>query len=155
MIPSRTAIDEFVKGRTLAMVGVSARGKGFGHSAYKELRSRGYRVLPVHPTATAIQGDPCWKSLAELPEPVERLLVVVSPDGAEAVVREAAAAGVRRVWLQQGAESEAALRAAAELGLDVVHGQCILMFADPVTSVHRFHRWLWGVFGKIPKRVDS
>ncbi len=152
---SRTTIDSFVKGRTLAMVGVSARGKGFGISAYKELKGRGYRVLPIHPTATAIQGDPCWKSLAELPEPVERLLVVVSPDAAEGVVREAAAAGVRQVWLQQGAESPRALQAAADLGVDVVQGQCILMFAEPVTSVHRVHRWLWSVIGRIPRRVES
>lgn len=149
---TRTAIDRFVQGRTLALVGVSAGGKGFGNSAYRELKARGYRVLPVHPTAGTIQGDPCWRAVSALPEPVERALIVVSPTDAERAVREAAAAGVRQVWLQQGAESPAALAAGAELGLDVVHGECILMFAEPNRSVHRFHRWLWNVLGKLPKQ---
>lgn len=149
---TKAAIDQFVEGRTLAVVGVSAKGKGFGNAAYKELKARGYRVLPVHPAAASIQGDPCFPSLASLPERVDRLLVVVSPDTSEKVVRDAAAAGIRQVWLQQGAESPAAIRAAEEQGLDVVHHQCILMFAQPGRGFHKFHHWLWGVLGKIPKQ---
>jgi hypothetical protein len=43
------------------------------------------------------------------------------------------------------------LRACEQLGLDVVHGQCILMFAEPVASLHKFHRWIWKIVGKIPQ----
>lgn len=147
---TKAAIDRFVEARTLAMVGVSASGKGFGSSAYKELKARGYRVLPVHPAAPSVQGDACSRSLADLPERVENLLVVLPPDAAEKLVREAAAAGIRRVWLQQGAESPAVIKACEEQGLEVVHGQCILMFAGTTGGIHRFHRWLWGLLGKIP-----
>jgi hypothetical protein len=105
--------------------------------------------MAVHPTASAVHGDPCWPNFASLPEPVERALVVVKPEATEAVVRDAAAAGVRRVWVQQGAESPSALRAAEELGLDVVHGHCILMFTEPL-GVHGIHRWIWKLIGKIP-----
>jgi predicted CoA-binding protein len=151
MVTTRKAIDQFVSEKTMAIVGVSTGGKGFGNLAYTELRKRGYTVRPIHPTAAAIQGDPCWRSLTELPERVERLLVVVKPDRAETIVREAAAAGVRHIWLQQGAESPATLKACEQLGLDVVHGQCILMFTEPVGSFHKFHRWIWKVVGKIPQ----
>lgn len=148
---TRQQIDEFVTGRTMAIVGVSADGKkGFGNAAYTELKARGYRVLPVHPKASRIQGDQCWPSLAALPEPVERLLVSVSPGQAETVVREAATAGVRQVWLQQGAESPRVLDACREAGIHAVHGHCILMFAEPVGSFHRFHRWIWQIIGKAP-----
>jgi predicted CoA-binding protein len=145
-------IDDFVTGRSIAIVGVSADGKGFGNVAYKELKGRGYRVFAVHPTARQIQGDPCWPSLAALPEPVERLLVSVQPNQVEGVAREAAAAGVRQVWLQQGAESPAGLEACRQAGLEVVHGQCVLMFAEPVGSIHKVHRWIWRLLGKAPKR---
>ena len=37
-------------------------------------------------------------------------------------------------------------------GLEVVHGHCILMFAEPTASFHKFHRWVWGLLGKIPKQ---
>lgn len=147
---TKAAIDRFVEARTLAVVGVSAKGKGFGNAAYRELKARGYRVLPVHPAASTIQGDPCSPSVAQLPERVENLLVMVAPDAAEGVVRDAAAAGIRRVWLQQGAESAAVIKACEERGLEVVHGHCILMFAGSPGGVHKFHHWLWRVFGKIP-----
>jgi uncharacterized protein len=147
---SRDSIDRFVSGRTLALVGASAAGRGFGSLACKELKARGYRVLPVHPAAAAIQGEPCWPSLAELPEAVERLLLCVKPEKADLVVRDAAAAGVRQVWFQQGAESTVALETCRQLGLETVHGECILMFAEPVGSVHRFHRWVLKLVGRLP-----
>jgi uncharacterized protein len=148
---TKASIDRFVQGKTLAMAGISAAGKGFGAAAYKELKARGYRILPIHPTAATIQGDACWPSLAQLPERVERLLVVTAPDAAQTLVTEAQAAGIRHVWLQQGSESPAVLEACASHGLDAVHGHCILMFAEPVASFHKFHRWIWGVIGKVPK----
>lgn len=147
----RESIDAFVSTKSLAVVGVSADGKGFGNAAYKELKARGYRVLPVHPRAKSVQGDPCWPSLAELPEKVEGVLVAVQPGQVEGVVREAAAAGARKVWLQQGADSPAAVEWCRQNGVDVVYGQCILMFAEPVGSVHKFHRWIWQLIGKAPK----
>jgi uncharacterized protein len=150
MRATRDSIERFVSGRTLALVGVSANGRGFGNAAYKELKARGYRVLAVHPSARAIHGDPCWASLADLPERVERLLVSVKPDKAELVVRDAAAAGVRQIWFQQGSESPAALETCRELGLDGVHGECVLMFAEPVGSVHKVHRWVLKLLGRLP-----
>ena len=150
MAVSGDSIQQFVSEKKIAVVGASATGKGFGAFAYAELKKRGYRVMAVHPTASAVQGDLCWPNFASLPEPVERALVVVRPEATEGVLRDAAAAGVRRIWVQQGAESAAALRAAEELGLDVVHGQCILMFAEPVGSFHGVHRWIWKLIGKIP-----
>ncbi len=151
MAAPRSAIERFVSGRTLALVGASATGRGFGSLACKELRTRGYRVLPVHPAADAIQGEPCWRSLADLPAPVERLLVCVKPEKAALVVRDAAAAGVRQIWFQQGAESAAALDTCREFGLEAVHGRCILMFAEPVGSVHSLHRWVLKLLGRLPR----
>jgi len=141
-------IEQFVADRTMAVVGVSSGGKGFGNFAYKELKKRGFRLLPVHPNARTIQGDACWPRLADLPEKVDRVLVVVQPERAEEVVRDAAAAGIRHVWFQQGADSSAALTLAESEGLNVVQGQCILMFAEPVGSFHQVHRWIWKLLGK-------
>jgi uncharacterized protein len=152
MATTKAAIDAFVQEKALALVGVSASGKGFGNSAYKELKTRGYRVFPIHPTASTIQGDPCWPNLARLPERVDRLLVVTAPGAVEGIAKEAAAAGIRQVWLQQGASSPAAIKACQDQGLQVVHDHCILMFAQPSSGFHRFHHWLWGVLGRIPKQ---
>ena len=148
---TKADIDDFVAQHTLAVVGVSRSGKKFGNLALGTLKAKGYRVLPIHPQAQLIDGEPCHPSLQSLPEPVDGVLIVVPPAQTEEVVRDAAAAGIRRVWMQQGAESPAAIRFCEEQGMSVVHGECILMFANPVDSIHRIHRWLWKALGKLPR----
>jgi predicted CoA-binding protein len=148
---TKAAVNDFLAQRSLAVVGVSRGGKKFGNTAYKELKAKGYRSFPIHPNAERIEGDRCYPSLGALPEPVGGVLVVVPPAQTEQVVRDAAAAGIRRVWMQQGAESEAAIRFCAENGISAVHGECILMFAEPAAFYHRMHRWVWGLLGKLPR----
>jgi uncharacterized protein len=148
---TKAVVDDFLTQRTLAVVGASRDPKKFGNMVYKDLRAKGYRVFPVNPNADAIEGDRCYPSLSALPEPVGGVLVVVPPAETERVTREAAQAGIRRVWMQQGAESEAAIRFCEANGIAAVHGECILMFARPLAFFHRPHRWVWGLLGKLPK----
>ena len=111
----------------------------------------GYTLYPIHPQAETIEGERCFPNLGALPEPVDGVLVVVPPAQTEQVVRDAAAAGIRRVWMQQGAESPAAIQFCKENGINAVHGECILMFAEPAAWFHRAHRWVWKLLGKLPK----
>ncbi len=147
---SKQAVADFIAQRSLAVVGVSRSGKGFGNAALRELRTNGYRLFPVHPSATEVQGLPCSPDLRCLPEPVGGVLIVVPPEQTEAVVRDAAAAGIRRVWMQQGSSSPRALQACVEAGVEVVHGECILMFLAKGPALHRFHRGLRRLLGRLP-----
>ena len=147
---TREAVDGFLAQKTLALAGVSRSGRKFGNAVLKDLRRKGYEVLPVHPEAAAIDGTRCYRSLAELPNAVGGLVLVVPPPQTEKLVEEAADAGIRRVWMQQGAESPAAVRICEERGIDAIHGECILMFAEPAGFVHRAHRWIRKVCGKLP-----
>ena len=148
---SKAAVEDFIAQRTLAVVGASRKGRKFGNLAYRGLKMKGFRLLPVNPNAETIEGDRCYPSLSALPERVEGVLIVVPPAETERVVRDAAAAGIRRVWMQQGAASPEAIRFCQENGISVVHGECILMFAEPAAFYHRAHRWVWGMLCKLPK----
>jgi len=53
--------------------------------------------------------------------------------------------------MQQGAESQAAIRFCEERDISAIHGECILMFADPTAFHHRMHRWAWGILAKLPQ----
>jgi predicted CoA-binding protein len=142
-------IIDFAQCRHLAVVGVSRARRKYGNYAYRELKARGLDVMAVHPQLASVEGDPCFKSLAELPRPADAVLVCVKPEKVPEVLRQAAAAGIRRAWLQQGAESEAAAKLAAELRLDLVQGECILMYASPVRGFHRLHRGIWRLIGRL------
>lgn len=147
---SRGAIEGFLAHKRLAIVGVSHKGTGFGNMARKELAARGFQLALVHPTVAAIDGQPCVRSLAAVAGDVDGVLLVTPPAQTERLVREAEAAGIRSVWMQQGAESEEAIRFCEEHGMDVVHHECVLMFTERPGFVHRAHRFLRGAFGHLP-----
>jgi len=143
------AIEDFVGGKRIALAGISRSGKKFGNTLFTELKGRGYDVFPVHPAAKEIGGTPCYPDLASLKGRVDGALVVLPPDKALPVLRDAASAGVKNVWLQQGAESPEAAALAEELKLNLVNGRCILMYAQPVRSFHAFHRAVMKLFGRL------
>ncbi len=148
---SKTAIKDFLTQSRLAIVGVSRGGRKFGNIALKELKAKGYHMVPINPHVESIAGERCYSSLNALPEPVDGVVVVVPPSETERVVRDAAQAGIQHVWMQQGSESENAIQFCKEQGINVIYGECILMFAEPTGLHHRIHRGLWGLLGKLPK----
>jgi uncharacterized protein len=148
---TRKDIDGFVAQKTLAVVGISRDAQSFSGRAFQELKGKGYKLYPVNPNAETIAGEKCYPSVGALPEKVGGALLFTKPGVTEKVVREAAEAGIRRIWIQQGAQDEASIRYCMEQKLEAVSGQCILMFAEPVASFHSFHRWLKKLFGGMPK----
>lgn len=143
------AIQDFIDGKRIALLGASRGGNKFGNSALTELTARGYEVFPVHPSAQEIGGVKCHPNLESLQGKVDGVLIVLPPEKALPVLREAAQAGLRNVWLQQGAESPQVLALAQELNLNYVAQKCILMYAPPVRSVHSWHRAFMKFFGKL------
>lgn len=137
--------------KSFAVVGVSRSGKKFGNSIYRMLKERGRRVFAINHRAQNIDGDRCYRDLAELPESVDAVVISVPPKQTERVVKQAAEAGIQRVWMQQGSESRKAIQYCEQYGLDAVYGCCIFMYAEPVTSIHKVHWWLTRVVGRIPK----
>jgi predicted CoA-binding protein len=141
---SKTVIEDFLAQRHLAFVGASRDPKQFGNAVYRHLRDGGRTLYPVHPEAAAIEGDNAFARVTDVPDPVDGIVVMVKPDAAAQVVREAIQRGVPRVWLHRGvgtgAVSERAVELCREAGVAVVDGACPLMFAEPVGAFHKLHR---------------
>jgi predicted CoA-binding protein len=147
---SKILVDEFLAQKKIAVVGVSRKKTKFGNAIYKELKQKGYKVFPVNPNMQSFEGDNCYPDLLSLPEKVDAVVINVPPVQTEKVVKEAKEAGINKVWLQQGSQSEAAIKFCEENGIDYVSNECILMFAQPSAFIHRAHKWVWGVLGKLP-----
>lgn len=141
-------IQDFLQARRLAVVGVSRSPQKFGTAIYTELKTRGFEVYGVNPNMETIAGDKCYPSLAELAGRVDTVVICVTPQKAAGVLREAAAIGIQRIWIQQGAQSLETARVAQELGLKPVTGKCILMYAGEVKSIHAFHKFFARAFGQ-------
>jgi len=141
---TRSSVQDFLSQPVLAVVGASRDPKKFGNSIYRELKAKGHHVLPVNPHAETVDGDPCYPNLAALPEKPGGIIVVVPPAETEKIVREASAAKITRVWLQRGSESPDAIAYCAANGIQVISGECILMFAEPAAFYHKIHRFFRG-----------
>lgn len=148
---TKKAVDDFIRQKKWAFVGVSQNKKKFGHFAYKELKAKGYEIFPVNPNLDSIEGHTAYSSLKELPERVEAVVISLSPSKTAQIVREAHLQGIKHIWMQQGAESEEAVNFCKENGINCVYGECILMFATPVGFPHNVHRFIWKLLGKVPK----
>ncbi len=142
-------IQDFIQCKNIAVVGVSRNEQKFGNLAYKELKERGYQVYAVNPAMSEFHGEPCYPNLSALQGKVEGVLLTVRPDQGKAVLEEASQAGIKNVWVQQQGESAELLESGRQLGLNLVSGKCILMYAPPVRSFHGFHRFINQIFGKL------
>ena len=141
-------VQDFIEHKKIAIVGASRSGNKFGNTAAKELKERGYEVFYVHPEASDIDGQPAYPNLETVKEKAQSVWISVSAEQGADVLRDAAKAGLTRVWLQQGADSPELLKLGQELDLKLVSGKCILMYADPVRSFHKFHQVIWKLIGK-------
>jgi len=121
-------IADFLAGEAYAVAGASREREKYGNKVLRCYLQNERRVYPVHPREDEIEGVACLRDLAALPEPVHGLSIVTPPAVTERIVEQAAAAGIPRVWMQPGAESEAAVARARELGLSVIAGgPCLLV----------------------------
>ena len=147
---SKKTVEEFLAQKKIAVVGVSRKKTKFGNAIYRELKQKGYTVYPINPNIKEYEGVICYPDLYSLPEKIDAVVINVPPEQNEKLVREANEIGITKIWLQQGSQSENAVKFCKENGMDCVSNECILMFAQPSAFIHRTHKWVWGVFGKLP-----
>ena len=147
---TQKTIDDFLRQESFAVVGVSRSGRKFGNTVYESLKNNGRTVYPLNPTAKTVDGAPCYARLKDLPERVDGIVTIVPPDQTESIVKEAAELGIFRVWMQQGSESRKAIQFCEQYGIQAIHGRCILMFLEPVASVHKIHKWIVRRFHRLP-----
>jgi hypothetical protein len=141
-------VQDFIQTRRLAVVGVSRSAQKFGTAIYTELKARGFEVFGVNPQMDVIDGDKCYASIADLAGKVDGAVICLPPQKAAEVIRDAASAGVKKIWLQQGSQSLETSKAAREAGIQPVEGKCILMYAGEVKSFHAFHKFVAKLIGQ-------
>ena len=146
-------ITEFLAPKKLAIAGASRNPKKFGGIVFAELKKRGFELFPVNPNAQDIQGVTCVKSVADLPDNVENLFVATPKNETSSVVQQAIDKGIKRIWIQLSADTPEAVELAQKNQVSIIYGKCIFMFAEPVSGVHSFHRWLSKLFGGYPKPI--
>jgi predicted CoA-binding protein len=143
-------INQFLDNQPIAMVGVSRNPKKFGYAAFKELKEKGMKIIPVNPVADEIMGEKSYRNVSTLPEDVRGIIVMTKKNQTASVVKEAVAKGIKEIWIQQMADSKEALSELKGSDINYITGECILMHYKP-HSIHKFHGKLKKFFRMFPK----
>lgn len=120
-------VENFFTSSSFAVVGATNRTDKFGYKVFKRLERLGKKVYPVHPAISDIDGVLVFKTLSELPEVPEAVNIIVSPSVTEKVVEECKKLGIKKVWMQPGAESQTAIDFCNTNGIDLVYRDCVLV----------------------------
>jgi predicted CoA-binding protein len=129
-----TALDEAIEllrttATRIAIVGASNASYKFGNIITLDLLKRGYTVLPVNPRETTVAGLRVYRTLMDVPKPVDIVDVVTPPEVTRQILKDAAAAGCGLVWLQDGSFDDAVLADAASAPFKTVYDACIMVGA--------------------------
>jgi predicted CoA-binding protein len=112
----------------VAVVGISSKPWRPSYQVASYLQEHGYRIVPVNPNEKEVLGEQVYASLLDIPNEIHVDVVDVfrRAEHTPEVARDAVAVGARMLWLQEGIVSDEAARIAAEGGVDVIMGVCIM-----------------------------
>jgi predicted CoA-binding protein len=112
---------------TVAVVGATDNPSKYGYVIYRDLKRKGFQVVPVNPRREQVDGDRAYPSLEALPMKPTIVNIVVPPSVTRSVLRDCLALGLRNVWLQPGAESPENLEYLQEHDFNYLANACIMV----------------------------
>lgn len=124
--PPEDEVSKILALRVLAVVGISPKPERPSHHVSAYLQEHGYKIVPVNPGHQQILGEKCWPSVADIPFPVDVVVVFRRPQEALTPILEAIAAKAKAVWLQDGVYHDEGERMARDAGLLVVSNDCLM-----------------------------
>jgi len=112
--------------RTIAVVGCSKDPGKDAHTVPAYMQSKGYRIIPVNPTAAEILGEKAYPSLSAVPDSYDIVNIFRPSEQVGPIVDEAIRAGKAKVvWMQTGIVNDAAAAKARAAGMQVIMDRCL------------------------------
>ena len=91
---------------TIALIGASNNKNKYGNRIYRDLRSKGYHVIPINPKEELIEGDKAYSSIEGMETLPDIANFVVPPPVAMKIAQHIADLGIKHLWFQPGSESD-------------------------------------------------
>lgn len=111
---------------SIAIIGASADRSKYGNKAVRAYQQRGFKVYPINPKGGEIEGEKAYASILDLPETPDQASFYVPPAVGLKAIEDVAAKGIKRVWLNPGADSGELIAKATSLGVEPIVACSIL-----------------------------
>jgi predicted CoA-binding protein len=124
--PSSDEIAQILKtAKTIAVVGLSPKPERPSHGVSAYMQGQGYHIIPVNPGHEEILGEKAYKSLLDVPGPIDIVNIFRDPAAVPEIVDQAITKKAKVVWMQEGIVHNGAAEKARAAGLKVVMNKCI------------------------------
>jgi len=117
-------IDQVLAMKTWAVVGLGNNPERAAYGVAKLLQDKGHKIIPVYPRAEEVHGESGYKTLSEIPFPIDVVDCFVNSKLVGKVVDEAIAIGAKAVWLQLDVIDQDAVNRAEAAGLLAIMDRC-------------------------------
>ena len=114
----------------VAIVGASSNREKYGNKAVRSYKAQGHEVFPVNPTEPQIEGLTAYKSVRDVPGPIDRALLYVPPAVGVKLLDELAVVKPAEIYVNPGAESDELFAKAERLGLKTIFACAIVDIGD-------------------------
>ncbi len=122
------------RSKKIAIVGLSPKEERDSNKVAKYLMEKGYEIVPVNPGQKEILGQTCYKTLEEIPYPVDVADLFLNPARVPAVLDQAINKGIGVIWMQLGVIHHEAAKKAREAGATVVMDKCMKQEHEKMTA---------------------
>ena len=116
--------------RIVAVIGASTDRSKYGNKAVRAFLNHGDQVVPINPTEAEVEGLKAYRSVLEVPGTIDMATFYVPPKIGETLIEEIARKGIREVWLNPGADSDALAERAHALKIRAVRACSIVGIGD-------------------------
>ena len=116
--------------KTVAVIGASSNRGKFGNKALRAFERQGYKVLAINPNEGEVEGHKTFASVLDVDGPIDMATVYVPGHVGVKVMDELAKKGVGEVWLNPGADDDAVIARAKQLGLKTIVACSIIGIGD-------------------------
>jgi predicted CoA-binding protein len=106
--------------KVVAVIGASSDRRKFGNRAVRAYQQQGHTVVPINPHETEVEGLKAYKSVLDVPGPIDMASFYVQPEIGEQVIAEVAQKGIAEVWLNPGADSDELIARAKALHINPI-----------------------------------
>jgi len=119
---------------TVAVVGASTDRSKYGNKAVRAYVRQGYTVYPVNPNASTVEGLRAYRSVLDIPGPVDRVSLYLPPEVGKTVIRDIATKKPKEFYVNPGAESDELLALAQQQGLQPILACSIVALGEDPQS---------------------
>ena len=151
-------VQDFLAQKKIAVVGVSDKRDTGCNLAYKKFKENGYQVYAVNPRITNYENAVCYADLKSIPEKVDAVFVLASPNVTDEIVQQCVELGIKHIWMHcmmgtkpglaagMTSVSQSAVEMCRANGIAVIPGSCPNQFLHPDFG-HAMMRGLWRMVG--------